>query len=425
MDTWTKQPGYPFLEVSQSQGEDGQPALVLRQRRFLYDRDPAHDEEDQSLWRIPIGVRGAAAATAFLTMLEAREATVPLPEAFSGANGAGWLKLNAAQTGYFRVNYSPELWARLRPAIEARALPTADRLGLQADAFALMRGGYLPATQFLSLAQAYTQEREYPVWSDLAGNLGWISDLVAQEPYDPYFKAFARELLRPIVQQMGWDPQPSESHLDALLRGTVIHELGHYEEASLLQEARSRFARFVRDPQALHPDLRSAVLNLAAFGGDHATYQDLRDIERKATLQEEKLRALTALTHFPQRELLQAALDLSLSPDVRSQDTVRMVAGIAANTSGRELAWEFTRANWAEFDRRYGGGGFLLTRLIESVTSHFTTLERAQEVAEFFQAHPVPSATRTIQQSLERIRINARWLAQNRDPLATWLQGAS
>ena len=50
----------------------------------------------------------------------------------------------------------------------------------------------------------------------------------------------------------------------------------------------------------------------------------------------------------------------------------------------------------------------------------FTTLERAQEVEKFFHDHPVPSAQRTVQQSLERIRLNARWLEVNRQGLAEW-----
>jgi aminopeptidase N len=137
-------------------------------------------------------------------------------------------------------------------------------------------------------------------------------------------------------------------------------------------------------------------------------------------LQEEKLRALGALTHFQQQDLLRDALDLSLSPVVRSQDTIRVVAGVAANPHGLDLAWEFVKRNWAEFDRRYGGGGFLLMRLIEAVTSQFATLSKEEEVAEFFLGHPAPSAARTIQQCLERIRINTRWLTNNRLELTAW-----
>ena len=46
---------------------------------------------------------------------------------------------------------------------------------------------------------------------------------------------------------------------------------------------------------------------------------------------------------------------------------------------------------------------------------------RHGEVVQFFEEHPTPSAARTIQQSLERIRLNVRWLERNRDAVGEWL----
>ena len=92
---------------------------------------------------------------------------------------------------------------------------------------------------------------------------------------------------------------------------------------------------------------------------------------------------------------------------------------VAGNKHGKELAWEFIKANWDEFDHRYGQGGFAIMRLV-SITGAFTTQGKAQEVEEFFRTHPTPSALRTIQQSLERIRLNVKWLESNRQGLAGW-----
>src|SRR5918996_892760 len=78
MDTWTKQPGYPFLEVQEKAPENSHPVLSLTQRRFFLDHDPAHESRDASLWRIPVGVRSAAAETPHFTMMERREAAVRL-----------------------------------------------------------------------------------------------------------------------------------------------------------------------------------------------------------------------------------------------------------------------------------------------------------------------------------------------------------
>lgn len=420
MDTWTKQTGYPLLKVEEKKSVNDRPALVLSQKRFLYDQDPDQKVRDRTLWKIPLRIKSAVASSPFNTLLEDRKAVVHLPD--RNNTRRSWIVVNAGRTGVYRVNYSPEIWQRFHSAIESRELPTAERLGLESDAFAVMRAGYILASDFLSLAQAYVNELEYPVWIDLVTNLGWINNLAAHERYGREFRAFARNLFCPIVTKMGWQPKRGESHLDALLRGIVIQELGHYGEKAILREAKSRFERFLEDAKAVRPDLRSAVLNLAAYAGDGTTYEALRAVDRRATLQEEKVRVHTALTYFTQPELLQKVLELSLSPEVRSQDTISLVAGVGTNPQGGDLAWEFVKAHWGEFDRRYGKGGFLLMRLIESVTSHFATADKEKEVAEFFHIHPVPSAQRTVQQSLERIRINTRWLIRNRKSLGRTLR---
>ena len=111
--------------------------------------------------------------------------------------------------------------------------------------------------------------------------------------------------------------------------------------------------------------------------------------------------------------------DRSISEDVRSQDSVLVIVSVAGNRLGKSLAWDFIRDNWGELDRRYGRGGFAIMRLV-GITGAFTTLERADEVESFFKNNPAPSAQRTIQQALERIRLNARWLELNRDGLKEW-----
>ena len=55
-------------------------------------------------------------------------------------------------------------------------------------------------------------------------------------------------------------------------------------------------------------------------------------------------------------------------------------------------------------------------------TEDFTTLEKAAEVEAFFESHPVDAATRTVRQSLERIRSNALWLKRDGEAIAKWLE---
>ena len=73
------------------------------------------------------------------------------------ADDSGWVKVNAGQTGFYRVNYSTEQWQRLGEAVGSMELPATDRLGLQNDAYALMRAGSLSPATFLALAENYRE----------------------------------------------------------------------------------------------------------------------------------------------------------------------------------------------------------------------------------------------------------------------------
>ena len=168
MDSWVKQMGYPVLQV-ESDRTGGQTTLSVTQERFVYDRllgDGKPDSDsDNEVWRVPVSASQGSEESA-VTVMDGRQTQIDVP-----GSGDGWVKLNPLQTGFFRVNYSTEDWQRLVPAIESLELHATDRLGVQNDAYALSRAGLLPVTQFLSLAQAYKNEGDASVWSDLASNL--------------------------------------------------------------------------------------------------------------------------------------------------------------------------------------------------------------------------------------------------------------
>ena len=419
MNSWIRQTGYPVLETDVQRAADV--TVRFKQARFLYDHTPG-EQPAPTLWKVPVTIGGKGAKGTDRVLADKREATLKLDKAKPADPANGWVKLNAGQTGFYRVNYQQADWERLSRAVLAGDLGTEDRLGLQEDAYALQRAGFLPASQFLSLVGAYKNEEKYPVWADLSMGLKGIEALVLTEAYLPQLQAFGREMYRPIAQKVGWDAQPGEAHLRTLLRSVVLTQMGGYDDKSTVEEARRRFEKYLKDPSSLNPNLRALVYGMVAQSGGEKEFETLRDMARKATLQEEKLRLQGAWSRFQQPELLQKALQLSLSPEeVRSQDTVSLVTAIAGNKNGRDLTWKFVKGNWPELDRRYGAGGFGLMRLV-SITGAFTTEEARKDVEAFFKAHPVASAERTVQQSLERIGLNIRWVARNREPIGQWLK---
>ena len=411
MNSWTGQMGYPVLNVETRESGDNL-ELALTQERFVYDNLLGESEPEDLVWQVPVGISHSGGGESLV--MNEPQARVQLPRP---SGGDSWFKVNPSQTGFFRVNYSSEDWQRLIPAISALTLPATDRLGIQNDAYALSKAGLLPITQFLDIAAAYENETDASVWSDLASNLRDIELLVAEEPCHENFRAFARNLFGPAARRIGWDAREGEGHLDALLRSTVLSQAGGYGDEELLGQATERFQGYLADASTLPPDLRGVVFSLAAQAGNEQTYEQLWDLERKADLQEEKIRLLLSVARFTQPELLDETLRRTLTDDVRSQDTISVVTAVAANLKGRHLAWQFVQDNWAEFDRRYGSGGFGIMRLV-SVCGNFTDAAKIDEVEAFFQEHPAPAADRTIRQALERVKLNSRWLELNRDALA-------
>ena len=414
MDTWTKQMGYPLI-LAEIDRAPIQPSLKVTQKRFLYDNllDPLSKEENK--WEVPVSVTSEKTGKETSFLLTGSDSQIPL----ATDTASGWIKLNGLQTGFYRVNYAVEEWKRLGAAIRNLELPPTDRLGLQNDAYALMRSGEAPATLFLSIADSYKGETDASVWGDLSANLRGLESLVSGEPFLPDFHNLAKNLFNQITQSVGWDSQPGEGHLDALLRSTVLNQGGHYGDEDILFEANSRFQTFLNDPTSLPPDLRGVVFGLVAQDSDHDTYNILWDLYHSVDLHEEKMRILGALTRARNPDFLRDTLVRSLGSEVRAQDTPLVVVSSAGNPAGRNIAWEFLKKNWTEFDRRYGRGGFAIMRLV-SITGGFTELEKVQEVEAFFKENPAQSAQRTIQQSLERIKLNAAWLENNRGDLSSW-----
>ena len=416
MDTWVQQTGYPVLDVEADFGDDGL-EIHASQSRFVYEHLVDPDAVEDTTWHVPVTVAAQGGASAS-TLMEGAQTTIRVAADPAG----GWLKVNPDQVGFYRVNYGGDGWERLRPAVEGMEVSAIDRLGLQNDAFALARAAYMPVTQFLSLAQSYVNETNAIVWEDISTNFGKIDLLVTDEPYFDRFAAMMRAIYGPASERVGWEARPGERELDALMRSTILGQLGKYDDEATLDTAASLFEHYADDPAGVHPDIRNVVFNLAAKRGDESTYRAIWDLYDGASLEEEKMRLLMALGSFRNSELLSETLDRALSDRVRYHDTIQVVAGVAANRMGRDMAWDFVKENWDEFSRRYSDGLFALSRLV-GITARFTTQEKLDDVEGFFDEHPTPGADRAISQSLETVRLNVAWLTHNREDLADYFGG--
>lgn len=91
-----------------------------------------------------------------------------------------WIKLNANQRGFYRVNYKPEYWNAFVTALNENvyALQASDRWGLIDDSFSLSAAGSLSYNTALDLVQYIKNDRHPVPWNAASGKLSYISGLI-------------------------------------------------------------------------------------------------------------------------------------------------------------------------------------------------------------------------------------------------------
>eukprot|EP00301_Raphidiophrys_heterophryoidea_P001612 c10773_g1_i1.p1 GENE.c10773_g1_i1~~c10773_g1_i1.p1 ORF type:complete len:861 (-),score=248.09 c10773_g1_i1:59-2641(-) len=414
MNTWTLQTGYPVVKASKTQEN----VLELTQSRFL---STGAAPEDQALWNVPVrAVYGSdSVAPSFSTphLFATKTTNFALPEVASSPNG--WFKLNVEQAGFFRVQYNADLLTAV-----SRSLPhisAADRTGLVSDAFALASSGFSSAIDALTLLKGFTNERDYIVWNETVNGLRNLSSTWADEDQlvQNALTKFSLNLVTPLVKELGWEPKTGEAHSLSMLRPLLVSfaaQLGHPET---VEEAKSRFARFVAgDQQALHADLLKVAFAAVQKHGDSSVFDTLLALFRKFTSAEQKVSVLQSLGYGSNENVLRAC-QFSLTDEVRTQDMVYVYGACGSNPTGRAATWKFVKDNWKAISEKIQGG-MLMTRVVQYSTDSLSTHEFAKDVQSFFEANPAPSLARTINQAVEGIEARAAWVERDRAALAAY-----
>jgi len=205
----------------------------------------------------------------------------------------------------------------------------------------------------------------------------------------------------------------NEKHTDALLRSLVIGVLGRLGDSQITEEAHKRFKKFLENPDFLSADLREPVFSIIAWNGNAKTHKTLIRLFTKAKTQEEKLRFLGALCSFKDEKLLKKSLDFSQTSAVRSQNMQLPIMRVSTNPYGKNILWPWLKKNWKKLNKKVGHGNPLFNRIVASI-SLVVDDSMEKEIRQFFKKNPAPGTERTLEQTLERVRINTKFLKRMR-----------
>jgi len=411
MPTWVKQAGVPILNVK-AQCSGNSTNVTLTQQRYYYDRSKFEAANDQ-LWQIPLCLRGSAnGREAKCELMTKKEETLTLPGCST------WVLTNAGATGYYRTAFSADAVRALATDAETKLTP-AERITVANDIWASVRVGRQPVGDYLAFARGLQPDRNRAVVEDLLGGLHSIGEYLVSDGDRDEYRNWLRQYLSPAMKDVGYEPKPGESDEQRTLRSRLFDALGYdARDPETLEEARKIADKALADPASVDTEMAGGAFALAALNGDSAFYDRVMAATKNPKSPELYYTYLFTLPRFSDPKLLQRTLDFAISPDVRSQDSLRVITTVMRNPAGRELAWDFVRSHW---DAVAKAGGPFASAEVVGATGVFCDTGMRDQVTEFFSAHKVAAAERTYKQSIERINNCVDFKSQQEPQLASWL----
>jgi aminopeptidase N len=415
MPTFVTQAGAPMVTV-QTQCLGDKTNVTLSQQRYFYSRS-LFDAGSHELWMVPVCMKSVPDASGKTT--EQCELLTQKQQSFTLPGCAAWVMANAGATGYYRSGYGPDAIRAMSRVMQKDFTP-AERIRLLTDEWASMRVGRQDIGDFLALASGFREERSRAVVEELTAELEYTGDNFVTDADRQGYQQWVRDLFSPLAKELGWQPAAGESDEQKSLRALVMRTLGYTgQDPEVLAEARRLAEKALDDPSSLDRTMAHIVFGLAVLNGDAALYDRIMAQTKKATSPEEYYLYQATLSEFGDPKLLQKTLDYALTSEVRSQDTVRVIARVMNNSAGQKLGWAFAREHWPQIASTFGGfgGGGIV-----GATSAFCDAGMRDEVKDFFTSHQVPAAERSLKQALERVSYCADLKAQQSGQLASWLQ---
>lgn len=396
---WIDEPGYPIINVKREES-----VLRLGQERFLIldERLPK-----KQIWPIPVHYVTENERTDKFTLMDREKKEIPI-------GNAAWVKLNRGQDYLYRVRYPDSILGGLGNQIKKGSIRGTDAWGVESDLFVLARSGRITLEEYLGFVERYCLgDLDYPLNLNISSDLGWFDLILTGKGQRREVERLIIRYHKRILGRLGWSKKKGDSNTTVMLRSAAISNLGRVGHKPTIKKALVLFDSYMKG-KGIDPDLKGAILGIAAWTGDRRRYEQIVKCYKKENTPNDKQRFLQSLGLFRERELILRDLKFAYSKDVRLQDAYTLPAIISGNPVGKEMIWDWTRKNWKFLLKTHAVGTHMLDRFVENLSGAYTATRR-REIALFFgrKSNMRKDIELTVAQTLERIGANINFMKAN------------
>ncbi|KAL4683492.1 hypothetical protein H8959_021186 [Pygathrix nigripes] len=414
MNTWTLQKGFPLITIT-VRGTN----VHMKQEHYMKGSEGAPDTG--YLWHVPLTFITSKSDMVHRFLLKTKTDVLILPEEVE------WIKFNVGMNGYYIVHYEDDGWDSLTGLLKGThtAVSSNDRASLINNAFQLVSIGKLSIEKALDLSLYLKHETEImPVFQGLNELIPMYKLMEKRDmnEVETQFKAFLIRLLRDLIDKQTWADEGSVS--ERMLRSQLLLLACVRKYQPCVQRAEGYFRKWKESNGNLSLPI-DVTLAVFAVGAQSTEGWDFLYSKYQSSLSStEKEQIEFALCTTPNKEKLQWLLDESFKGDkIKTQEFPEILVLIGRNPVGYPLAWKFLRKNWNKLVQKFELGSHSIAHIVMGTTNQFSTRTWLEEVKGFFSSlKENGSQLRCVQQTIETIEENIRWMDKNFDKIRVWLQ---
>lgn len=323
--SWVTKPGFPLLTASRKKS-----SIHLIQQLFT-----ARNNISSAPWPIPL--TWISQDRSEERLFDTNECDFPAPSTF--------IKINKAQTGFYRSHYDKQMYTELCHAIKNSQFQKYDRWGILNDLWACVFAGHAALSDLLEIMDWYDTEDHLFVLRELYSQCSEISQLLRFSDHGKSLFNRYRKPFKKALEKLGWQSNYDEEPDLKQLRPIVIAFLIHAGDEQVKQQALAKALAYLENG-SLEPDLRASCLRAVSDEGTSHLFDKVKTAYEGKTATEEKLTLLGILSEFTDPSLLINYLDYSLTDKVRRQDLRTVFSRAVHNPSCPELFFDWVKQNW-------------------------------------------------------------------------------
>ena len=242
--------------------------------------------------------------------------------------------------------------------------------------------------------------------------------LLAGHPEREKFQRYARSILRPSFDALGWEPKSDEPVKQASLRASLIAALGYLNDPGIIAGCRDRFQKYLEDPSSIPPDLRRSILVVVGRYADDATWKKLHDLGLTTTNIGEKQNYYDALASATDPALIKKTLQIAPTGELPTSRAIFLVGKVARYSDHPDLAWQFSKENMKALLAKVDS--LQTNSYASSLFTFFSDTTRVEELTSYAKANLPPESVKEVAKAIDEIQIRAELKPRLARQFAAW-----